>query len=499
MRKIFVAILLVLSLTAAALAQGYDCSGRYDVCPMSKFSDLDENIWCHEGLDFVISHGYMKGKTEDRFVPDGSMTRAMVIAVLYRIAEDTGKDVKGASSLPFKDVSNDAWFYKELCWAYKNNIAKGFTDTKFAPNRTVTREQITLFLSRFAVYIGEEVKASGDISRFSDVSKLSAESKKAISWAVSEGILNGYPNGELRPKATATRAHFAVMIQRWLSDECSQHSFGLKEVSVMPTCTEDGRYVQACSVCGYKLTGVIPATGHHYGEKKIGTAASCTRTGTYVKICENCGDVLVVEPIPKREHSFREKQIKAATCTETGTVQKTCTVCGLTYTETVPMTAHNFENGKCACGACEMTAVKISTPGDGDRIVIYNPSGKVCMGSATANNKLSCVNAVVSGDTLGYAANDGVSVLTAEKSGSGFYLKNTDGKYLSTYSTGESLFFSSINSNALWILDGGRIKNSTAVYDNSPQYIECYAGSFTCYGYSSKNPDHYLMELYKVK
>lgn len=500
MKKITIitALLLVFSLAFTLCASAYDCLEKYDTCPMERFVDLQGDMWCHEGLDFVISKGYMLGKSETRFVPNGSMTRAMVVTVLYRIAGDVGARTDKASSLPFKDAPEDAWFYDALRWAYKHDIAKGFSETKFGPDLTVTREQITLFLSRFAAFSGKNVNARGDIGIFNDVSALSNESQSAISWAVGEGVLYGYSNGEFRPKNPATRAHFAVMLQRWLDSDCAQHSYGLKEVTLKPTCTENGRYEQACTVCGHKEIGVVSATGHSYGEKQIGTAPTCTKTGTYVKVCRNCGESMFVETAPTTEHRYVEKLVKAPSCTSTGLKQKTCTVCGNTVSTAVPMTAHKFVNGRCSCGAYENTAAKVTSIGSGDKVIIYNPASGTAMGASSLNNKLACVSVSVTANSLGYAPGDDIAILTAEKSGSGFYLKNIAGKYLATSDSGNSLFFSNDKSYALWVSENGRIKNISLSSGGSSQYIECYAGNFNCYGYSSKYADTYTMELYKV-
>lgn len=499
-----IAMLLVFALVLSLCAYAYDCSDKFKTCPMTGFSDLSGDIWCHEGLDFVLSRGYMIGKTETQFVPNGSMTRAMIVTVLYRIAADYGLPGDKALYLPFSDVGRDAWYYNELCWAYKQGIAKGFSDTEFAPNRSVTREQITLFLSRFAAFKGESVSPNGNIGIFSDVASLSYESRRAISWAVGEGILYGYSNGEFRPKNPATRAHFAVMLQRWLDEEasnenvCTEHSYGLKEVTLKPGCTQNGRYEQICTVCGHKKIEVIPATGHSYSEKRVGKAASCTQTGTYVKVCVNCGDEIVVDTIPITYHNYVESIVRQPSCTETGLKQKTCTGCGRTMSEEIPMTAHVFSNGRCSCGAYEKTATKIVSLSDGDKVIIYNPACGAAIGTESANNKLACIPVSASGEALVYARNAAIAVLTAEKSGSGFYLKADNGKYLATASDGNALFFSTDKTYALWMSDGGRIRNAAAASGDSAQYIECYADCFNCYGYSTRYADRYTMELYKV-
>lgn len=502
------------------------------ICPMTEFIDLPSDIWCHEGLDFVLSRGYMLGKTKTKFEPDACMTRAMVVTVLCRVANEFGMDTASSVLLPFSDTPKDAWYYNALRWAYKNSIAKGFNDTQFCPDGTVTREQITLFISRFAAYIGDEIDASGDVSKFSDVATLSAESKTAISWAVGHGILNGYDNSLIKPKNIATRAHFASMLQRWIDGRCTEHSYELTK-SVKATCTEDGNQCYICSKCGaeklvrtsasnhkydlkevlqeptctcggiYKLICLdcgdcldkpIPASGHSYGESMVGTPATCTKEGTYIKVCANCGDIVSVSTIPRAGHFYIDKISKTASCTENGTLVKTCSVCGNTITCSIPMLSHNYVDGKCTmCGKSLNTAIKTSDIDNGDRIIIYNPENKLCLGTTAKPLGLMGVPAAIDGINL--SIEPGIAVLTVIKDGANYYFTDSNGEYLCSGLTddGNILFFSNSSTDVTkWILDGSYIKAA-----GSPIYINCKNGGFTCYNMSSKTAG-FAMELYKI-
>lgn len=557
--SVFIAILLIFALSATASAISFDSvetvhgthakpgstaysykensetvPERIDICPMERFSDLPADIWCHEGLDFVLSRGYMQGKTQTVFAPDSGMTRAMIVTVLHRVASDLGMPESADTTLPFKDTPRGAWYYDALCWAYNMGIAKGFNGEVFAPDSTVTREQITLFISRFAQMSGDDVSYAAQLA-FSDTANLPAESQKAISWAVENEILNGYPDGAMRPKNTASRAHFASMLERWLSNRCEEHEYrlvsevhadcktagranyvctvcGAEKTVITPfgehrfsvnmtvqnaTCTENGSYERFCETCGYRETGIIPASGHRYGDKQIGKAPTCTEAGTYVKVCADCGSVLYVGTAPKTAHSYDSSVVEAPSCTEKGILRKTCTVCGKTLTEEIPATAHSFVSGKCACGAVQMTAAKIDSLSDGYKVVIYNRANGCCIGLEALNNKLGCVSANASGGNIVFA-NGEAAVLTAEEYGGGYYFKTPDGRYLASSKEGGALFLSHSKTDALWVIDSGRIKNATANLNGTAQYIECYSGAFTCYGYSAKNADSFVMEFYKV-
>lgn len=381
-----------------------------NVCPMSKFTDLKAANWSHEGIDYVLSHGYMVGTTDTKFEPDGSMTRAMIVTVLYRVAGDTGVATSKAGSVPFTDVQNGRWYTDAIKWAYANGIVKGMNEKTFAPDVSVSREQITLFICRFAKFIGDDVTAKGDISKFKDVSTLSAESRSAVSWAVGKGILKGFGNGKIGPKDTATRAQFAVMLQRWMDGRCENHkyvlhdeaevkctadggklyvcsicgaekyervpatghSYGDKTVSKAPTCTEDGTYEQVCKNCGDKITETAPATGHSYGDKTVTQKPTCTKEGVSEQVCKNCGHK-ITEAIPATDHSYGLMEVsKAPTCTEDGSYEQICADCGDKITGTIPATGHKYgekEIGKATGCTEEGTYVKVCS-NCGDTVVL---------------------------------------------------------------------------------------------------------------------------------
>ena len=438
-RTIFIALLLALILSTTAFAAVYDTiesthgthanpgitvytysadgktitekeTEEINVCPMTKYADLKTVNWSHEGIDFVLSHGYMNGISDTMFAPDDSMTRAMMVTVLYRVADDMGQASGKAASIPFNDVKNGKWYTDAIKWAYANNITKGVSEKSFAPDDSVTREQITLFIYRFAKHVGDEVSVKGDISEFNDVSKLSSESKSAISWAVGKGILKGLGNGKIGPKDTATRAQFAAMLQRWMDGRCVSHNYvlsksvkatcksdgakyyvcsvcgaekyervpsgghgyGKKTVIKDATCTENGTYEKVCKHCGHKITGTIPALGHNYGEESVIQSPTCTKAGISEQRCINCGH-RITKSIPETGHSYGVKEvIKTPTCTEDGIYEQICVSCGNEITGVIPASGHNYgakHLGKEASCTEEGTYIKVCTT-CGDTVVV---------------------------------------------------------------------------------------------------------------------------------
>ena len=184
-----------------------DCDGG-EACPAYSFSDVNAGDWYHEAVDYTLKNGLMNGVGGGKFDPNGSLTRAMLVTILYR-SENT-PDVSGESN-PFADVPDGQWYTDAVIWAAKEKIVNGMSETTFAPNESITREQIATILYRY----DGAVKVSGDLDQFSDASDVSTYALDAMVWAVKEGIIGGM-NGKLAPKDNATRAQIATILYRYL-------------------------------------------------------------------------------------------------------------------------------------------------------------------------------------------------------------------------------------------------------------------------------------------
>ena len=208
------------TLTSTGLTEGSHCSvcGKVlkaqEIVPMLKdtacyykdFSDCNDT-WYHEAVDYTVSRELMSGIGDGKFDPNGKMTRAMMVTVLYRMAGSPA--VSGPSS--FTDVPEGKWYSDAIAWAQDNGIVLGVLADKFDPNGYVTREQIATILWRYE----NQPKAKADLSSFKDVASISEYAIEAMTWAVSEGIFQG-DAGNLKPTANATRAEFACIIMRYL-------------------------------------------------------------------------------------------------------------------------------------------------------------------------------------------------------------------------------------------------------------------------------------------
>ena len=178
-------------------------------CPSQAFADLDTTQWYHEYTDYVIGNNLMNGMGNHRFAPNGTTTRAMLVTTLYRLA-DSPEVGEGST---FTDVAEGAWYADAIAWAQDVGIAKGITETRFAPNSNVTREQAATFLYRFVTeYLKVESAESADLSMYKDADKISSYAKTAVAWATAKNLFEGFPNGTLQPKDTLTRAQLAKLL-----------------------------------------------------------------------------------------------------------------------------------------------------------------------------------------------------------------------------------------------------------------------------------------------
>ena len=180
-------------------------------CPSEAFKDLADNQWYHEGVDFVLRSGLMKGMSEDVFAPNNNMTRAQLVMVLYRMAGCP----EAKEDAAFKDVAETAWYAEAVAWAVENGITKGVSEDYFNPNDSVTREQMVTFFARFAALNGQDVEVEGDLSAFTDGTSVSKYAARNMVWAVKSGLIEGMGDNTINPKGNATRAQVATILMRY--------------------------------------------------------------------------------------------------------------------------------------------------------------------------------------------------------------------------------------------------------------------------------------------
>ena len=188
-----------------------------EICPSRFFSDVPGvDYWGHEGIDFVVENGLFNGMSATTFEPDTTMTRAMLVTVLWRAA---GMPMQGTN--PFYDVPENVWFTDAVKWASDCNLVNGMQEGKFCPQENITREQMAAILYRYAQYNAQDVSGMADLSAFPDELTVSGWAENAMCWAVAKGIIGGLQTGEttiLLPQGNATRAQVATILMRFLQE-----------------------------------------------------------------------------------------------------------------------------------------------------------------------------------------------------------------------------------------------------------------------------------------
>jgi hypothetical protein len=180
------------------------------------FNDVTEGntgSWSANAVDYCATWDLVSGIGTYSFSPAATMNRAMLVSILYSAA---GKPaVSGGTK--FKDVKSSDYFYNAVIWASANGIVSGMSATSFAPASPVTREQIAVFLYKYAVYSGSGVAATTNLSGYTDSGKISSYAVTAMKWAVASGIISGTSATTLGPRNTTTRAQVVVMLHSYLT------------------------------------------------------------------------------------------------------------------------------------------------------------------------------------------------------------------------------------------------------------------------------------------
>ena len=189
------------------------CDGG-DACPSKPYHDVDTGRWYHEGVDYAIAHGLMNGVGNGMFESESSMTRAMLVTVLWRYA---GSPAEGTNT--FVDVKPNQWYTQAVAWAAKYGVVNGVGHGMFEPDGNVTREQMAAILYRYANGVGIDTSARGNLAAFPDRNQVSSYAVDALSWCNAMGIIGGTKEGGvdyLDPQGFATRAQVATILMRYI-------------------------------------------------------------------------------------------------------------------------------------------------------------------------------------------------------------------------------------------------------------------------------------------
>lgn len=198
------------NVTIKATFKPIECDGGED-CPSYHLTDVKVGAWYHYAVDYVVEHGIMEGTSATTFEPYGTLSRAMVVQVLYNL--EGRPPVTGTSN--FTDVKAYDWWNDAVIWATEIGVVQGYGDGTFLPKNPVTREEFALMMYHYAEYKGYDLSAKGDLSSYPDSDKVSTWAEEAMQWANGNELITGFEDGTIRSKASTNRAQAATMWMRF--------------------------------------------------------------------------------------------------------------------------------------------------------------------------------------------------------------------------------------------------------------------------------------------
>lgn len=177
--------------------------------------------WASSYIDFMTARKLYKGISDIEFAPNGSMTRSMIATVLMRLA---GENTNYASC-SFNDVASGTWYYNAVEWAAQNGISD-VTSGSFRPDEPIKREELAVFIANYADAMGLSLEPAAALT-FSD--KADITNTDAVGVCVANNIINGYPEGNFKPAAGATRAEVSAMISRLIKASLKGNEIDLRD------------------------------------------------------------------------------------------------------------------------------------------------------------------------------------------------------------------------------------------------------------------------------
>ena len=179
------------------------------------FTDVVAGTWYYGAAAYAYNNGLFAGMTPTIFAPNATMTRAMLVSVLWRLAGEPAPKAPNT----FMDVPDGAWYTDAVTWAAENGVVSGIGGSRFDPSGFVTREQTAEILYNYAHSKGYDVSARADLTAFPDAGSVSGWAKNALSWANAAGLINGtVRDGQtiLDPQGSASRAQVAMILMNYV-------------------------------------------------------------------------------------------------------------------------------------------------------------------------------------------------------------------------------------------------------------------------------------------
>ncbi|MBQ7499316.1 MAG: S-layer homology domain-containing protein, partial [Clostridia bacterium] len=195
---------------------------------MGGFDDVTSEDWFYKYVSYCTVNNYMSGVGDNKFSPDTGLTRAMFVTIMSAV-ESYFSEMYGYDPA-FTDVKSGSWYSAPVNWASRIGMTSGKSESSFAPNDLVTRQEIAVMLYKYAKSSGYDTSAAADLTAFPDNDKIASWANEAMAWAVASGMISGNADGTLDPAGTATRAQAATMIRGFVKNIAEAYEIEAVEI-----------------------------------------------------------------------------------------------------------------------------------------------------------------------------------------------------------------------------------------------------------------------------
>ena len=177
------------------------------------FSDVEASAWYHDAIVYIYQNGMMSGTSANTFSPNAVTTRGMIATILYHLE---GEPATSASD--FTDIATDSYYADAVAWAAESGIVNGVSESSFAPDKPINREQMAAVLYRYAQYKGYDTNSTGSLNSYADADQVSGWAQQAVIWANASGLISGNSATSLAPLGYVSRAEMATILMRFMEN-----------------------------------------------------------------------------------------------------------------------------------------------------------------------------------------------------------------------------------------------------------------------------------------
>lgn len=178
------------------------------------FHDVTVEDWFYESVCALQRMGVMSGTTSETFSPYHNTSRGMLVTMLHSYA---GKPSPSGGN-PFADVDSTDYFANATTWASENGIVSGINGLQFAPDNSITRQEVvTILYSYYNMSHGVQEISQSVLNQFTDWTSISVWARAASAWACANGLVSGRSDGRFDPLASASRGEIAVILNHFFN------------------------------------------------------------------------------------------------------------------------------------------------------------------------------------------------------------------------------------------------------------------------------------------